>query len=160
MFTPDEDGIYARVGASPGRRAFGYGVLLALGVILIYLPLAQPPAIGWAVMMLAMGLASLWLAERLRWATRGVILLTENDLRDGDGRILAEIADVREVDRGAFAFKPSNGFTLVLHSKKPRAWAPGLWWRLGRRVGVGGVTSAGQAKFMAEQIAFRVSARN
>jgi hypothetical protein len=67
---------------------------------------------------------------------------------------------IRSVERGAFAFKPSHGFTLVMKEKQPRAWAPGLWWRLGRRVGVGGVTSAGQTKFMAEQIALRIEDRN
>jgi hypothetical protein len=53
--------------------------------------------------------------------------------------------------------KPSNGFTVVMETKQPRAWAPGLWWRVGRRVGVGGVTGASQTKFMAEQIALRLA---
>ena len=58
--------------------------------------------------------------------------------------------DIARVERGAFALRPSNGFLLHLHAPGPRAWAPGLWWRLGRRLGVGGVTAAGQSKGMAE----------
>ncbi len=160
MFKPDENGVYARVGASQVRRLFGYGVLMVLGLILIYLPLAQPPAIGWAIMMLVMGGLSVWGAERLRRATMGVIELTETELRDSTGQVLAQLDEVVQVDRGAFAFKPSNGFTLILNNKKPRAWAPGLWWRVGRRVGVGGVTSASEAKFMAEQLAMKIAARS
>jgi hypothetical protein len=64
------------------------------------------------------------------------------------------------VERGAFALKPSNGFTLVMKHKSPRAWAPGIWWRTGYRVGVGGVTAAGQSRFMAEQIALMIARRD
>ena len=88
----------------------------------------------------------------MRRVTELTIELTETDLQDSSGMVLAQIDDVRSVQRGTFAFKPSNGFTPVLKIKKPRAWLLGLWWRIGRRVGVGGVTSAGQAKFMAERI--------
>lgn len=157
MFEADEDGVYARVGASPARRIFAYAVLFGLGALLIYLPLVQPPAVIWAVVMIACGIGSILMAERLRRATMNEILLTDTEVRDSDGTVLALLDEVRLVDRGVFAFKPSNGFTLVLANKKPRSWAPGLWWRVGRRVGVGGVTSAGQAKFMAEQIAFRLN---
>ena len=160
MFKPDEHGVYARVQASPARRIFAYGILCLLGALLIYLPLVQPPAPLWVVMMLGMGVGTLWGAEKLRRATLNVIELTETEVRDSSGIVLARMDEIALVDRGVFAFKPSNGFTLVLHSKKPRGWAPGLWWRLGRRVGVGGVTSAGQAKFMAEQIAFRLQSES
>lgn len=156
MFQPDQDGIYATVHASPVRRIIAYGMLFVLGAIVIYTTLVQPPALHWMIFMLVFGIAVLWLAERLRRATTMVIELTADELRDSSGTVLARLADVRSVERGAFAFKPSNGFTLVMAEKKPRAWAPGLWWRMGRRVGVGGVTSAGASKFMAEQIALMV----
>ena len=156
MFQPDKDGIYATVHASPVRRLFAYGILFVLGALVIYTTLARPPALHWMIFMLVFGVAMLWLAERLRRATTMAIELTEDELRDSSGTVLARIADVRMVERGALAFKPSNGFTLVMAKKKPRAWAPGLWWRVGRRVGVGGVTSAGASKFMAEQIALRI----
>lgn len=156
MFQPDEDGIYATVQASPGRRWMAYAILFSLGALVIYLTLFQPPALHWMIFMLVFGVTMLWLAERLRRATTLTITLTDTDLRDSTGVVLAQIADVQSVSRGAFALKPSNGFTLVMNSKQPRAWAPGLWWRIGRRVGVGGVTAAGQTKFMAEQIALRL----
>ncbi|MDX8354393.1 hypothetical protein [Cognatiyoonia sp. IB215182] len=160
MFQPDENGVYASVHASPARRIFAYAVLFALGILVLYTALAHPPSIGWLVFLLAFGIGALWLAERLRRATLLRIDLTATDIRDSAGTVLATMDEIRAVDRGVFAFKPSNGFTLVMDTKMPRGWAPGLWWRLGRRVGVGGVTSAGQAKFMAEQIAFRLNQRS
>jgi hypothetical protein len=156
MFQPDKDGIYATVHASAGRRWFGYGVLFGLGALVLYTTLAHPPALQWMIFMLVFGVSMLWLAERLRRATTMVIVLTADELRDSSGIVLARLADVQAVNRGAFALKPSNGFTLVMKDKSPRAWAPGLWWRMGRRVGVGGVTAAGQSRFMAEQIALRI----
>ena len=152
MFQPDEDGIYALVQASPARRVFAYGVLFLLGALVVYVTLVQPPALHWMAFMLGFGFLMLWQAERLRRATMHVIELTDTELRDSSGRVLARIDEIHSVERGTFAFKPSNGFTLVLQTKKPRAWMPGLWWRYGRRVGVGGVTNAGQSKFMAERI--------
>ncbi len=157
MFEPDENGHYATVQVSPVRRLMAYGMQLFLGALLIYTTLSFPPSVPWMIFMLGFGVLMLWQAERLRRATTMMIFLTETDLRDSSGTILASIDDVHSVERGAFALKPSHGFTLVMKTKKPRAWAPGLWWRLGRRVGVGGVTNSGQAKFMAEQIALRVT---
>lgn len=160
MFQPDENGVYATVQASPPRRLFAYAVLFFLGALVIYTALVQPPALHWLVFMLAFGTSMIWLAEQMRRATTLSLELTDTVLRDSEGTILAEIDDVRSVERGTFALKPSNGFTLVMKTKKPRAWSPGLWWRLGRRVGVGGVTIAGQSRLMAEQIALRLKDRD
>ena len=156
MFQADENGIYAVVQASPVRRIFAYGVQFGLGALVIYTTLVQPPAVLWMIFMLVFGILMLLQAERLRRATQLIIELTDTELRDSSGTVLARIDEIRSVERGVFAFKPSNGFTLVLNNKKPRAWLPGLWWRFGRRVGVGGVTNAGQSKFMAERISMMV----
>lgn len=160
MFDPDSDGVYAKVWASPIRRGFACTVLYALAILLFYIVLARPPSALWVVFLLVFGGAVLFVAERMRRATRSEILLTADDVRDSDGRVLAEMANIVSVQRGAFALKPSNGFTLVLRDKADRAWVPGMWWRMGRRVGVGGVTGAGPAKFMAEQIALRLARRD
>jgi hypothetical protein len=74
--------------------------------------------------------------------------------------MIVPIDQIRSVERGVFAFKPSNGFTIRLKSKAPAAWQPGLWWRAGRSVGVGGVTSSTPAKFMAEQIHDLITSRS
>lgn len=160
MFQPDQTGGYATVNASQGRRYFACGVIYGLGGLLIYTALAHPPDVLWLVFLLGFGAAMLWLGERLRRATRIGIVLTETDLRDTEGTVLARMEDIVLVDRGALAMKPANGFTLVLNARQPRGWSPGMWWRIGKRVGIGGVTAAGPAKFMAEQIALRIKERD
>ncbi|PTW51301.1 hypothetical protein [Rhodovulum kholense] len=133
------------------RRVIGLGVLLALAGLLLQIALVHPPAaIGYRAFLLAMGAGALALAEAMRRATARRLVLTREGLFDDRGRELARIERISGLDRGMLAFKPSNGFSLSLTEPLPRAWAPGVWWRFGRRVGVGGVTSAGEAKAMAE----------
>ena len=159
MVTPYEEGVLAVAGASPGRRLLACGVVYLLGALIIYLVLIEPPQAVLAVLMLGLGATVLFLAEKLRRATQTELTLRADALTDSTGHVLARMDDIVSIDRGAFAFKPSNGFTLKLKSKQPRSWAPGLWWRFGRFVGVGGAVSAGQAKFMAEQIALALAQR-
>jgi hypothetical protein len=71
-------------------------------------------------------------------------------LRTSRGRVICRIADVKSVERGVLAFKPSGGFLIRLSTRQPFAWAPGIWWRWRRTVGVGGVTRGAEARAMAE----------
>ncbi|WP_417729425.1 hypothetical protein [Roseovarius sp.] len=147
-----DDEVLAALGASTGRRVLGVGSVAGLGLTLLYLALVQSPSFGWQVFMVGFGLTCVFLAERMWRATARWLVLTREGLRDNTGRMIAPIDQIRSVERGVFAFKPSNGFTIKLVQKAPAAWQPGLWWRTGRSVGVGGVTSGTPAKFMAEQI--------
>ena len=141
----------ATVSASAFRRVFGVGMLLGLGGIVLYVAFARPPeALAWRLFLVALGIAVLALAEMMRRATAGRVVLTEEGLFDGAGRTLAPIEEITGIERGMFAMKPSNGFVVRLSRGGARGWAPGLWWRLGRRLGIGGVTSAAQSKVMAE----------
>ncbi len=145
-----ENEVLAVLRASTPRRVIGVLALGSLGVLLLYLALVQPPAMGWQVVMVALGALVIWLAERMWRATARTLELTRDGLRSDDGVMIARIADVAGVERGVFAFKPSNGFSIRLKTKAPTAWQPGLWWRVGRRIGVGGVTASMNAKVMAE----------
>lgn len=142
--------------AANARRIFGAGMLGFLGLLLIWLGLQALPAFGWAVVFAACGVAVLWMMRKLWVATAGHVVMTEAGLFDQDGRPLALMEDIQEIERGMFALKPSNGFVVRLKTKAAPAWAPGLWWRTGRRLGVGGVTSAGAAKAMADLLALRL----
>jgi hypothetical protein len=147
------DDVLARVHTSPLRRWLGVMLLLVLGAMLVWFALAQPPAgLLWQVVLLAAGMAALVLGVWMRAATAASLELTRDVLRDSEGTVLARIDEIAGVDRGAFAFKPSNGFLLRLNTQKPRRWMPGLWWRWGRRVGIGGVTPGYQTKHMADEI--------
>ncbi len=137
--------------ASAPRRFFALMVLAALGMLLAWLGIGAPGMALWIrlLLLVAAGVV-LWLGLGLYEATGRRLELTRESLRESGGRVLARIGEIEAVSRGTFALKPSHGFSLILKRPAPRAWAPGLWWRFGRRIGIGGVTSAGQAKAMAE----------
>ena len=154
-----EDDILATVRVSAPRRWLGLGVLLGFGSMVIYVALATPPALSWQLFLLVIGAGALWIAERMRRATGFRIELTRDELRCSDGTRIATIDEIEALERGTFAFKPSNGFLIRTSVPGTRVWLPGLWWRVGRRIGIGGVTSAGQTKAMSEILAALLAER-
>jgi len=151
-----DDDVEVVLAASAGRRVIGVGSVAILGLILLYLALVQSPSVGWQLFMVGFGTLALWLAQRMWHATTLRLELSPSGLHCSDGRVVAPIQEIVGVERGTFAFKPSNGFMVKLSRKAPFAWEPGLWWRIGRRVGVGGVTPGTPAKVMAEMIQSRI----
>ena len=123
--------ILATVEASSGRRVMGLASLWGLGLLVLYLALTQPNDLAWRALLVVIGLATLWLAERMRRATALYIELTRDELRDSAGRVLCKVDDIVTADRGMFAFKPSNGFLITCRTGAKSVWAPGLWWRSG-----------------------------
>ncbi|WP_170348245.1 hypothetical protein [Ruegeria atlantica] len=142
--------VLATIRPSIARRWLGTGMLGCVGVLVLYVALSHPSEPIWLVFLLVVGGASFWLAYRMWFATDDAIELTQTELRTGAGRLIAKVEDIESIDRGVFAFKPSNGFLLKTRQSAENSWAPGLWWRLGRRVGVGGVTTAAETKFLCE----------
>jgi len=155
-----EDEVLARVRASAPRRWMGIAMLATIGGLSIYVALAAPPALIWQLFLLAVGALALFMAERLRRATELTLELTETELRDSGGRVLARVADIQSLDSSFFAFKPSNGFLIRTKTPAARAWRPGLWWRVGRRIGIGGVTPGSQTKMMAEILSAMLARRD
>ncbi|MEO1557911.1 MAG: hypothetical protein AAFS01_15880 [Pseudomonadota bacterium] len=151
--------VLATIHASPGRRWLGVISMGFLGFVLLWIAFSTPPSLGWQAFLLAMGGAALWLATRMYQATSHRIELTEEGLHDSSGVLIAAFDDIQSMDRGFFAFKPSNGFLLKTKSPGTRTWRPGLWWRMGKRIGIGGVTPGHQSKAMAEIIAIRLAQR-
>lgn len=144
---------------SAGRRAVALGAFAGLTLVLIALGI-QPELNFGARLALFLGAALAgWSARSIWRATSGWLVLDADGIRDHDGQLIAAIDQIKSVDRGVFAFKPSGGFLLHLTEKAPFGWAPGLWWRRGRTVGVGGVTHGHAAKAMAEELAMRIAAR-
>ncbi|WP_319824357.1 hypothetical protein [Thalassovita sp.] len=139
--------------ASAPRRWMGIGVLALLGGLLVYIAFVSPPdQMSWQVFLIVLGLTALILAEKMRRATDLTVHLTGQGLYDSTGEKIAALDNIDGVDRGTFAFKPSNGFTLRLKTADARRWQPGIWWRMGRRVGIGGVMPGAQTKIMAEML--------
>ncbi|MEM1232520.1 MAG: hypothetical protein AAGH70_00210 [Pseudomonadota bacterium] len=148
----DNAEVIATLGASAPRRIFASGVMGILGVLLVYLASMSTATLVGTLILAAAGFAVMWMAWWQWRVTEDVIELTETELRTSGGVVLARVGDVTGVDRGALAFKPSQGFVVRTSRAQTRAWAPGLYWRFGRTLGVGGVTGAGQGKFMAETL--------
>lgn len=155
-----ENEVIATVMPSAIRRYAGLLMLAILGGLLVYVALATPPAsVLWRMFLLGFGALVLWLAENMRRATQAGVVLTRDALQTTDGLILVRVEDMSGVVRGSFSLKPSNGFSVLTKERQTRGWAPGLWWRFGKRVGIGGVTAASQAKYMAEVLAAMLAER-
>lgn len=150
----------ARITASPGRRLIGVVAMGGLGALLLYLALSEAGMeMIWKLLLAVGGGLALWLAHRTWEATGHALILTEEALSDSDGTVLARLDNIELVDRSAFAMKPSNGFLIVLKEPAPRVWRPGLWWRLGRRVAIGGVTSGAHTRPVADIMKLKLAER-
>ena len=145
--------------AAQARRAMAVGVLYGFGGVAVYTAVADVPGLLWSVALLALGLGGMAAGEMLRRATRRALCLDETGLVDSAGRVLARWDDIVGIERSSFSLRPSNGFTLRLTRPGARAWQPGMWWRLGHRLGVGGVTPARETRAMAEAIELRLADR-
>lgn len=147
----------ARVEVSVPRRSFALATLGGLGALLIWLGLAADSAVFWPrLVFFGSGAIALAMTYRTWAATQVGLILTETDLRDTNGTLLASVDQIVRVERGAFAFKPSNGFLLHLNTRLGGVWRPGLWWRQGRKLGVGGVCNGAQTRAMADIIAIQL----
>ncbi len=151
------DEVLATIAPSAARRGLAVFFLGALGVTLIYLGFVGE-GVGFVlkILFLALGAGALALADRVWRATGVSLLLTEDALVDSTGRILCRTEDIEAIERSAFAFKPSNGFAVKLKRKTEPAYVPGLWWRYGQRLGVGGTVAKQEAKLMADIMALRL----
>ncbi len=131
---------------SPPRLWFSVLSLGALGALMVWIALAHPPAdLAWRVLLLLGGAAIGWGAYRI--------------VRLQDRALVRRVDEIEALNRGVFAVKPARGFALALSRRGPRMWVPGLWWRIGRSVGVGGMTGAAETKMMAEMIEAMIAVR-
>lgn len=146
-----------RIGASTPRRVIGFGAMIGLGLLLVSLALTMQGVLMARVFLGLCGVMALWGARVMWWATAHELILIDDALMDSDGTVLARLDQIASVDRSPFAMKPSNGFVLKLKAPASRVWRPGLWWRFGRRVAIGGVTSGAVTRPMADVIAARLN---
>lgn len=152
--------VLARLEPSLGRRWLGVITLTLIGGFLLYVSLKTPAeSLFFRILLPLLAIALLWQAQWNLRVTKTGIYLTKQGLFDGRGKLICALDNMLEVDRGIFAVKPANGFLVRLNRTEPRGWAPGLYWRIGKRLGIGGATSASQTKAMAEMIAMMIQER-
>jgi hypothetical protein len=135
------DPVMLRLAPARIRRIAICGVLLFLSVWGAWIasgdePVGAGPRLTLALLALSSGLAALTLWR----ATDVTLTLTEEALTDSRGRVLARMDAVSAVERGGLSLAPTGGFVLRLTAPAPAHWVPGVWWRIGTRVGVGGAT--------------------
>lgn len=151
----------ARITASAPRRVIGVAAMLGLGALLLYMALTTGAmAPGWKVLLVVLGAGALWMGQVMWQATGHALILTEEALTDSDGTVVARLDGIAKVDRSTFAMKPSNGFLVILKEPAQNVWRPGLWWRVGRRVAIGGVTAGSQTRPVADIMSHLMSQRD
>ncbi len=155
-----EEKIISRLAPSLARRLLATGTTGGLGVVMVWLAATHPaPSAALLAGLGALALLSFTGAALVWRATALGLELTREELRDTGGRQLFALDDVAEIEKGLLAWKPAGGFAVVLHDAKPRIWVPGLWWRVGRRVMIGGATNGGEAKAMADLMRAEIDRR-
>ena len=153
------DSVIAKLEASPVRRGLALLVMLLLGFLLVYLAITTDASFFHKVFLVIVAAAVLWMARAMQRGTKGHIELRETGLFFENGQCLTLINEITRIDRGVFAFKPSNGFVVSLNQKTQRAWVPGLYWKFSTKIGIGGVTTPSDAKFMADTLAVLIAGR-
>ncbi len=153
--------VLAKLEPSLGRRWFGVIVLTLVAVMLLVITFTQPPqSLSGKIFLPLLAFAFLWQAQWNLRVTKHGLVLTKEGIFDGNGKEICSLYNMIDVDRGLFAFKPSNGFLLRMHEPLGNTWAPGLYWRIGRRLGIGGATQPAQAKAMADIIDIMILERS
>ena len=122
--------------------------VMTLGAAIDLMSRAMLPALVLALFAAAIG----WFGQALFFTKARAVIFEGDRLYDDSGVEICHLDDVAELEKGLHLFKPSSGFVLKLKTKQPAAWSPGLWWRIGHRVGVGGATPGRRAKAMADAI--------
>lgn len=134
---------------SQGRRVLASTILAGVGLMFWWGAATNPDQV-WSARAMMAGIGGLWFwgAYELWRATARAIIMTDVALVDSLGNKIADLDQIVGLDRGVFSIKPSNGVLLKLESGGPIQWVPGLWWRVGRRVGIGGLTPKAQTKML------------
>jgi len=148
-----EGDVIVEIRPSAFRRGVSLVAIGAVAAILVSFAVGgQDMSLVWRGFIVLFGLGCLALGYRFFKATSVSLQLTKEELRDSTGRVLFRLDDIHRVDRGAFALKPSNGMSVFLKKPGIAAWEPGLWWRFGKRIGIGGATAPAQAKAIVETL--------
>lgn len=159
--TEDKDPVLQSLSASKLRLVSILALLMIFAVIMVQIAVELPSDRMLAKAGLAvMGAVLVWQAVRVWTSSRHRIELTPSGLRwSKTGAYLAKIEEIKDVNTSIIAFRPATGFLVILHGTAPAATAPGLWWRVGNRLGIGGVTAKYEAKAMAEMLREMTRAR-
>ena len=96
----------------------------------------------------------LWLCFRkfLKRYSKVGFLINQSGLFNLDGSVICEIGDIERIDVSPYTFKSANGFIVILKTKSSFKSIPGLYWRLGKRISIGGLVSKNESKFLSQTL--------
>ncbi len=134
------------------KRYFFTLLSLVLAILLLYEGLAFFIVSGERLGFVLVGLFLLGLTYLFYSNTGKSLILYEDRLVSTDGELLFEVNNVASIENGLFSFKPSNGVLFYLKEPMSFKWKLGLWWRFGKRVGIGGCTQKSSINFAVEVI--------
>lgn len=146
-YTPHPDSAIVEVRRPAAARWSLLAAICALTGIFLWLGL-RDGAVIMGVLAIPTGLVgvAVFLAKGLAVRFDGQAVF------DDTGRVLCRIDQIEKVERGLAPLSPSSGFVIRTFASQPGGWSPGLWWRFGRRIGIGGATSAKAGRNMASAI--------
>ena len=147
----------------PSKLRFGVTLvaIAAMGAVLAAMGLTNADVgLGLRTLAILGGIGLVFLAARVTAQGRSAVVLTRDGLFEITGRPICTVQDIANVDRGFTAIRPSTGFSVQLKTRHSAAWSPGLWWRFGKMVGVGGITPPTAGRFMADALATALKERS
>ena len=94
----------------------------------------------------------LWFIRFLKRYSKIGFLINQSGLFNIDGSVICEIDDIERIDVSPYTFKSANGFIVILKTKSSFKSIPGLYWRLGKRLSIGGLVSKNESKFLSQTL--------
>lgn len=142
-----------KIQASVSRRLFSVLLLSLSAAVMIYFAFTDPAqSVVLRLVLLSLAGVFLWQVQANLRFPNAALILKRDGLYDDQGEIICSLSNIALIDRGWFSIKPSNGFLLRLHEKTSVKWLPGVYWRIGKRMGVGGAISPAQTKEFSDKL--------
>ena len=94
----------------------------------------------------------LWFIRFLKRYSKIGFLINQSGLFNIDGSVICKIDDIERIDVSPYTFKSANGFIVILKTKSSFKSIPGLYWRLGKRLSIGGLVSKNESKFLSQTL--------
>ncbi len=142
-----------KIQPSASRRFFSIFILCLSAGVMIYFAITDPAqSIVLKLILLSLAGIFLWQVQANLRFPNAALLLKRDGLYDDQCEIICSLSNIALVDRGWFSIKPSNGFLLRLHEKASIKWLPGVYWRIGKRMGVGGAINPTQTKEFSDKL--------
>lgn len=132
----------------------GVGFLLLLALTLAFAAWQlHDAALAWRAFVLVLaGFAATQAVALWRSENSGIGLRADGIYCLSTRQRLVALSEIEKVEAGLSLLKPASGFVVRLRSPAPFARMPGLWWRIGRRLGIGGITPKARGKAMASAL--------